>query len=82
MWYAWYFYCAACGWMFMPPAGVRHVDADIAAASPAETQTDSYRHQDARVGDTSASLSPVFAIAVSLTPSESGPSTTHDQARN
>ena len=47
MWYAWYFYCAACGWMFMPPAAVRHVDADIAAASPAPTQTDAYRHQDA-----------------------------------
>jgi hypothetical protein len=66
----------------MPKEAMRHVDADIAVALPAETQTDSYRHQDARVGDTSASLSPVFAIAVSLTPSESGPSTTHDQGSN
>jgi hypothetical protein len=47
MWYAWYFCCAACGWMFMPPAAVRHVDADIAAASPAPTQTEAFRHQDA-----------------------------------
>ena len=47
MWYAWYFYCAACGWMSMPPAAVRHVDADIAAASPASPQTEAFRHQDA-----------------------------------
>jgi hypothetical protein len=51
--------------MYMPPAAVRHIDADIAVALPAETQTDSYRHQDARVGDTSASLSPVSGNAVS-----------------
>jgi hypothetical protein len=47
MWYAWHFYCPACGWLFMPKDAVRHVDADIAAASPAPTQTDAYRHQDA-----------------------------------
>ena len=47
MWYAWWFRCAECGWMFMPKEAVRHVDADIAVALPAETQTDAYRHQDA-----------------------------------
>ena len=47
MWYVWWFRCAECGWMFMPKEAVRHVDADIAVALPAETQTDSYRHQDA-----------------------------------
>ena len=47
MWYAWYFYCPACGWLFMPKDAVRHIDADIAAAVPSETQTDAYRHQDA-----------------------------------
>jgi hypothetical protein len=31
----------------MPKEAMRHVDADIAVALPAETQTDSYRHQDA-----------------------------------
>ena len=47
MWYVWWFRCAECGWMFMPKEAVRHVDADIAVALPAETQTDAYRHQDA-----------------------------------
>jgi hypothetical protein len=47
MWYAWWFRCPACGWMFMPKDAVRHVDANIAAALPAPTQTDAYRHQDA-----------------------------------
>jgi predicted RNA-binding Zn-ribbon protein involved in translation (DUF1610 family) len=47
MWYAWYFHCPACGWLFMPKEAVRRVDANIAAALPAPTQTDAYRHQDA-----------------------------------
>ena len=47
MWYAWYFHCRACGWLFMPKEAVRHVDANIAAALPSPTQTDAYRHQDA-----------------------------------
>jgi hypothetical protein len=46
MWYAWYFHCPACGWLFMPTDAVRHIDADLGAAS-APTQTDAYRHQDA-----------------------------------
>ena len=46
-WYAWYFHCPACGWLYMPKDAVRHLDADIAAAVPAETQTDFYQHQDA-----------------------------------
>ena len=31
----------------MPKEAMRHVDADIAVALPAETQTDAYRHQNA-----------------------------------
>jgi hypothetical protein len=47
MWYAWWFRCAKCGWLFLPKEAVRHVDADIAEPLTAETQTDAYRHQDA-----------------------------------
>jgi hypothetical protein len=46
MWYAWYFHCPSCGWLNMPKDALRHLDADIAAASPAPTQTDAYKHQD------------------------------------
>lgn len=46
-WYAWWFRCPACGWMFMPKEAVRHVDSAVSAASPFPTKTDVYRHQDA-----------------------------------
>jgi hypothetical protein len=43
MWYAWWFRCAAGGWMYMPGDAVRRVEGTT-RTSPA--QTDAYQRQD------------------------------------
>lgn len=43
MWYAWWFRCPSCGWMYMPPDAVRRLEGTTRTTQP---QTDAYRLQE------------------------------------